>query len=187
MEEVIKSLVEKVSSYNIFNNFFPGIMFCCIVKQTTRFSLADGTTLENLFIYYFIGMIISRIGSLFVEKWLKSLHIKNRTTRTKEPFLKFAPYDMYIEASESDSFIKILTETNNIYRTIVSVFLVAIAVKLYDWLVYDYIRCLDILGENLIVIGGCLIVSILFMYSYKKQTDYIRKRVEKYNNSKEIQ
>lgn len=53
MEEVIKNVVEKISSYNIFNNFFPGIVFCYIVKHTTRISLVNGGILENLFIYYF--------------------------------------------------------------------------------------------------------------------------------------
>lgn len=185
MEEVIKNVVEKISSYNIFNNFFPGIVFCYIVKQITRISLVNGGILENLFIYYFIGMVISRIGSVFVEKWLKSLQIKDRITKTKKTFLNFAPYDKYIEASEKDSFIKVLNETNNIYRTIISVFLVAIVVKLYDWLFYDYIKCLGIMGKNLISIGGCLIIIILFIHSYKKQTDYIRSRVERYSNSKE--
>ena len=49
-----------------------------MVKEFTRFSLADGELLENLFIYYFVGMIISRIGSMFVEKILKSIKVKNK-------------------------------------------------------------------------------------------------------------
>ena len=28
MEEILKSISEKISSYNIFNNLFPGIIFC---------------------------------------------------------------------------------------------------------------------------------------------------------------
>ena len=27
MEEILKSISEKISSYNIFNNLFPGIIF----------------------------------------------------------------------------------------------------------------------------------------------------------------
>lgn len=185
MEEVIKNVMEKISSYNIFNNFFPGIVFCYIVKHTTRISLANGEILENLFIYYFIGMMISRIGSMFVEKWLKSLQVKDKITKTKKPFLNFAPYEKYIEASEKDAFIKVLNETNNIYRTIISVFLLVIVAKLYDWLFYDYVKCLGIVGKNLICISGCLIIIMLFIYSYKKQTDYIRSRVERYSKSKE--
>lgn len=184
MEELIKNVAEKISSYNIFNNLFPGIVFCHIVERTTRFSLVCDNILENLFIYYFVGMIISRIGSIFVEKWLKTIKVKNRKMNSKEPFLKFAPYDRYINASKNDPFIITLNETNNTYRTIVAMTILIIAVKLYDWLIYDLVQYLGKEGNNLVFVIICLIVVILFMYSYKKQTDYIRSRVEKYNNMK---
>lgn len=185
MEEVIKSTVEKISSYDIFNNFFPGLIFCYIVEKFTRFSFNDGEIWERLFIYYFVGMIISRIGSIFVEKFLKSIKIKNKKSKTKEPFLMFAPYDDYIEASEKCSFINILNETNNIYRTVIAVFISAIGVKLYDWLIYDIIVHYGTYGNNLAFIFICLLLIILFVYSYKKQTDYIKRRVEKYIGSKQ--
>lgn len=184
MEELIKNVTEKISSYNIFNNLFPGIVFCHIVEQTTRFSFVHDNIWENLFIYYFVGMIISRIGSIFIEKWLRTIKVKNRKTNNKEPFLKFAPYDRYVDASENDSFIKILNETNNIYRTIIAMVISIMAVKLYDWLIYDLVQCLGKVGNNLVFVIFCLIVIILFIYSYKKQTDYIRSRVEKHNNLK---
>lgn len=158
-----------------------------MVKEFTRFSLADGELLENLFIYYFVGMIISRIGSMFVEKILKLIKVKNKKTNTKEAFLNFAPYNEYIEASENSPFIKNLNEVNNIYRTIIAVFIAIIVVKLYDWLFYDIINCMGVLGNNLIFIFICLLIVMLFSQSYKKQTDYIRSRVEEYTNSKQIQ
>lgn len=129
-------------------------------------------------------MIISRIGSIFIEKWLRTIKVKNRKTNNKEPFLKFAPYDRYVDASENDSFIKTLNETNNIYRTIIAMVISIMAVKLYDWLIYDLVQCLGKVGNNLVFVIFCLIVIILFIYSYKKQTDYIRSRVEKHNNLK---
>lgn len=184
MEELIKNVTEKISSYNIFNNLFPGIVFCHIVERTTRFSFVCDNVCENLFIYYFVGMIISRIGSIFIEKWLKTIKVKNKETNSKEPFLKFAPYDRYIDASKNDPFIITLNETNNTYRTIIAMIILIIAVKLYDWLIYDLVRCLGQVGNNLVFVIICLIFVILFMYSYKKQTDYIRSRVEKYNNMK---
>lgn len=88
MNDVARNVIEKISSYNLFNNFFPGIIFYYMVKEFTRFSLADGELLENLFIYYFVGMIISRIGSMFVEKILKSIKVKNKNTNTKEAFFE---------------------------------------------------------------------------------------------------
>ena len=33
MEDVIKSLAEKISSYDILNNLFPGIIFCSIIEN----------------------------------------------------------------------------------------------------------------------------------------------------------
>ncbi len=130
-------------------------------------------------------MIISRIGSIFIEKWLKTIKVKNRKTNNKEPFLKFAPYDKYIDASENDPFIIVLNETNNMYRTIVSMVILIMVLKLYDWLIYDLIQYLGQVGNNLVFVMICLIVIILFIHSYKKQTDYIRSRVEKDNTVKE--
>ena len=185
MEELLKNITEKISSYNILNNLFPGIVFCHIVDQSTRFSFVHDNIFENLFIYYFVGMIISRIGSIFVEKWLRTIKIKNKKTKNKEPLLKFAPYDKYVDASENNTFIKTLSETNNIYRTIIAMVILILVVKLYDWFIYDVVQLLGEMGNNLVFVMICLIIIILFVYSYKKQTDYIRNRVEKYNDLKE--
>ena len=80
-------------------------------------------------------MIISRIGSIFIEKILKSIKVCNKKTKEKEEFLKFAPYGDYIEASEANPFIKVLNETNNIYRTIIAMMVVVMGAKIYDWLI----------------------------------------------------
>ena len=107
MEDIIKNLVEKISSYDILNNLFPGVIFCSIVERTTRITFSTGEIWEDLFLYYFAGMIISRIGSIFIEKILKSIKVRNKKTKEKDKFLKFAPYGDYIEASEANSFIKV--------------------------------------------------------------------------------
>ena len=78
MEEIVKSISDKISSYNIFNNLFPGIIFCSVLTNATRFSLATDNILEQLFIWYFTGMIISRIGSIFVESSLKKIKFKKK-------------------------------------------------------------------------------------------------------------
>ena len=120
------------------------------------------------------------------RKILKSIKVKNKNTNTKEAFLNFAPYNEFIEASENSPFIKTLNEVNNVYRTIIAVFIAIIVVKLYDWLFYDFINNIGVLGNNLIFIIICLLIVLLFSQSYKKQTDYIRRRVKKYTNSKQV-
>lgn len=180
MDEVCKGILEKISSYNIFNNFFPGIIFCYLVKQTTRFSFDKGEFWEKIFIYYFIGMIISRLSSILVEKVLQKLTVINKGTRQKEPFINFVPYSQYSEASEERPFIKILNETNNCYRTFVAVAFTTILVKLYDLLLYDWIINIGKYANSILEIIILVIILIVFVGSYRKQTNYIRKRVEEY-------
>ena len=185
MEDITKSLLEKISSYDIFNNLFPGVIFCNIVEQNTRISFSTGEIWKDLFMYYFCGMIISRIGSIFVEKILKSIKKKNKQTLEKESFLKFAAYKDYIKATVNDTFIRVISEINNVYRTIIAVFILVLTAKVYDCFIYDYIHSCGEIGNNLVFVIVCLIITILFVYSYKKQTDYIRNRVERYNNLRE--
>lgn len=180
MEELFRSITEKISSYNIFNNLFPGVVFCYLIDKITRFSFTFNNIWECLFVYYFVGMIISRIGSIFVEKVLKSVKVKNN-----EPLLNFAPYDQYVEASKNDAFLRILSETNNMYRTIIAMIVLVIVVKFYDGFIYDYVKLLGKFGNNLAFVIVCLIITFLFVYSYKKQTNFIRVRVERYNSLKE--
>lgn len=178
MGEISSRIIEKITSYNLFNNFFPGIIVCYIIEKTTRLSIVDGDLVQNLFVYYFVGIIVSRISSLFIEKVLRSIKVKNKKSRQREPFLKFAPYDKYIEASEKQSFIKVLDETNNVYRTIIAIFVVSLVIKLYDWLLYDFVIKFGSVSQNVLYIVVCVFMIILFVCSYRKQTAYIRKRVE---------
>ena len=87
MEDIIKNWSEKISSYDILNNLFPGVIFCIIVENVTRISISTGELWKNLFLYYFVGMILSRIGSIFDERILKSIKVTNKETKRKENFL----------------------------------------------------------------------------------------------------
>lgn len=185
MEDIIKNWSEKISSYDILNNLFPGVIFCIIVEKATRISVSTGELWKDLFLYYFVGMILSRIGSIFDERILKSIKVTNKETKGKENFLQFAPYSDYIEASEANSIIKVLSETNNIYRTIIVILIAVMGARLYDCVLYDWISGCESLVRNLIFIIVCLLLISLFLHSYKKQTDYIRERVEKYVKSKQ--
>ena len=72
------------------------------------------------------------------------------------------------------------------YRTIIAMLVVVMGAKLYDWLLYDLIDDLGVAGSNSVFLIACLLITMLFIHSYKKQTDYIRGRVEKYVKSKQI-
>lgn len=180
MEKIVDNLTDKISSYNIFNNLLPGIVFCFILKNTTRFSISNGDFFENLFVYYFVGMVTSRIGSLIVEKILSSVKIKKHD-KSKESFITIPDYDKYIFASENQPFIKTLRETNNICRTMVSVTLLLIIVKIYDMFLHD--KLLGLINKEWLILLSFIILMIIFIASYKKQSAYVYERVEVYMSS----
>ena len=105
--EVMKDILEKLTTYNLFNYFLPGLLFAVIGSEISSYNFVHNEIAIALFVFYFIGLIISRVGSLFLEPLLKAVS-----------FLKFADYKDYVEASKKDSLIEELSEVNNMYRTL---------------------------------------------------------------------
>jgi hypothetical protein len=158
----MKDLLDKISTYNIFNYLFPGVVFVVTASNLTSYNFILPDILVGAFIYYFVGLVISRIGSIFIEPFLKFIR-----------FLKFADYKRFVKASKADTRIDTLSEINNMYRTICSLFLMLIAIKGYDWLSRKWMFLTERKIEFL-----TLFLFLLFLFSYRKQTNYITKRIE---------
>ena len=120
-------------------------------------------------------MVLSRFGSLVMEKILKSIRFKNGNS-----FIDEIEYENYIHASQETDIIKTFMETNNLFRTSSAVFIILVIAKLYDWLLHDAITKM-ICNEFLTVISF-FVLCLLFVFSFKKQTSYIKKRVDDYIN-----
>jgi len=159
----MKELIDKISSYNLFNILLPGILFVIIIEKVTSYSVIQENIIIGVFLYYFIGLIISRLGSLVIEPFLKLVR-----------FLKFAKYEDYISAEHNDPKIKVLLEVNNTYRTIISLIILILLFKLYE-----YIESMIPVLKNYNAYILIALILIIFLCSYKKQTNYIRKRVSK--------
>lgn len=158
----MKDLLDKLSSYNIFNYLLPGVVFVVIASQLTSYNFIQQDILVGAFLYYFIGLVISRIGSIFIEPFLKFIK-----------FLQFVDYKRFVKASKTDNRIDTLSEVNNMYRTICSLFLMLIAIKGFDWLSSKWLFLAEIKIETLTIF-----LFLLFLFSYRKQTNYITKRIE---------
>lgn len=161
----MKDLMDKLSSYNLFNYLLPGVVFVVVLKAVTSYDLIQKDLVVGVFFYYFIGLVVSRIGSVLLEPLLKSLR-----------FLKFSEYQRYLDAVARDKTIEILSEANNMYRTFLSLFLCIGTLKVGEKLA-DF--CPSIKGYYVGV--GIFLFIILFAFSYKKQTAYINQRVDKYS------
>jgi len=157
----MNELLNKISSYNIFNYLLPGILFAILAGGIIDRSLVQRDVLVGLFLYYFLGLVISRFGSLIVEPLLKALK-----------FVKFANYKDFVGASQKDAKFDVLSEVNNMYRTLASMFLLLLLLKGYVRLEDKFPR---LKPWNFAILLGLLLV--MFLFSYRKQTSYITKRI----------
>lgn len=163
----MKEFLDKISSYNLFNYLLPGILFVVIAKEFTSYSFIQEDIIIGVFVYYFIGLVISRFGSLIIEPFLKSIS-----------FLKFAPYPDFISASKKDPKIEIFSEANNMYRTFSSMFALLLLIKLFTFInsKFPILR-----GYNVYIL--IILFLIMFLCSYRKQTKYITNRIKANNTT----
>jgi len=159
----MKEIIDKISSYNLFNYLFPGIIFVIILREITKYDLVQENNILGAFLYYFIGLVISRFGSLIIGKILQSKKLK---------FIKFADYSEFIFASDKDKKIELFSEINNMYRTLISLFCLLLFSILYQK-VSDWLNISESLSYILLIIS----LIVLFVFSYRKQTSFITKRV----------
>ncbi len=157
----MKELLDKISSYNLFNYLFPGVIFVIIGSRITHYQMYNPNILLLGFECYFIGIVISRVGSLVVEGVLKKLKV-----------LEFAPYKSFVEASIKDPKVELLSEVNNTFRTLCSLMIVLVLLKLFEWLEQS-VRAIHLLRWYILLV----LLLALFVSAYFKQTGYVRKRV----------
>jgi hypothetical protein len=157
----MNELINKISSYNLFNYLLPGAIFIAIFEKMTVYKIIQTDLLVNAFLVYFIGLVISRIGSLMVEPIFRK-------------FVTFADYKDFISASKNDKKIEILSEANNTYRTFIALFVVVFILKSYF---------LFIPSNNYGVYILIFFLFILFIFSYTKQIKYITKRIQNINQN----
>ncbi len=169
MEKIIAQLLDKVSNYQFLNNLIPGTLFCVILPQLTSYDFMVADVWSNLVIIYFCGIIVSRFGSLFIE-WL---FLKCR-------IITFEPYPRYIMASEKAPFIKTLSMDNNMYRTFIALFFLLLLAKLSEYIGTFF----SFWQDNLLWIL-CILLLMLCVFAYIKQTKYIVKRINEQLKSNE--
>lgn len=165
----MKEIIDKISSYNLFNYLFPGIVFVLFLREITNYDLVQENNFLGAVLYYFIGLVISRFGSLLIGKVLQSKRLK---------FIKFADYSEYVSACDKDQKIELFSEVNNMYRTLISVFSLLLLSKLYQkislWLEFT---------EDTSYILLIVALLLLFVFSYRKQTGFVVKRVASRNEN----
>lgn len=158
--------LERLEEYNIFNYLLPGIIFTYILKHYVGVDIFQKNIIEMAFIYYFIGSVISRIGSILLEPFLRKIK-----------FLTYVSHKDYVDASKEDEVIEKLSMVNNMYRTLCSSLIILIILRIAKVVIEYFKLSQSFISTTIIIIG-----IILYLFSYRKQTKYIVSRVERIKN-----
>ncbi len=60
----MNELLNKISSYNVFNHLLPGVIFSILIGEIAHYPIAQRDILTGAFLYYFLGLVVSRAGSV---------------------------------------------------------------------------------------------------------------------------
>lgn len=156
-------IFEKLDSYNILTNLLPGAFFVVGLRYVLGIEFPVKSIAEEIVLYYFIGLVINRLGSLVIEPLL-----------IKIGFVKFAPHPDFVVACTLNSKINSLSEMNDHFRNLLTG-TVCIPVVWVARLLTGICPFWGAHWKGLLVLG----LGILFLFSYRKQTAYVRKHVEK--------
>lgn len=159
----MENLLDRLSSYNILNYLIPGVLFLVLVDAFDIAPIEENNILLMLFGGYFAGMVLSRVGSVIVEPWFKKWKI-----------VKYAQYKDYLDAEARDSKISTLLLESNMYRTFVAMFLFLLI--LFGICMIPNVKVW--LRTPCAIVVMIFLMLMLFVFSYRKQSSFIRKRVE---------
>ena len=88
--------------------------------------------------------------------------------------LKKEPYDKYIEANNEDGKLEVLNQDCNMYRSLCTLMLLELVLKIISLL-----KISNLINKDILII--VILLVILFAFSFVKQNKYISLRVKKIN------
>jgi hypothetical protein len=158
--------LNKLSSYNLLNNLLPGTLFVILLNHFTKYKISQENLLLNIFLYYFIGLTISRISSITIEPFLKKIK-----------FVTFCDYQTFVDATKNDIKLDVLVETNNKFRVLLAMILLIIISKGFYSLNNNFLKISENTQQYLLLI----FIAIIYLFAYRKQTNYVTKRINANN------
>jgi hypothetical protein len=160
--EIITKLLDKISSYDFLNYLLPGSIFCVLLKHLVGYDIIAFSMIENFLICYFVGLVISRFGSLVIKEVMK-----------KVGFFVEVKYKDFLAAEKVDPKLTVLNAVNNMFCSFAS----AMSLLLLAYLV-KYIAIIATIVTNHFGLIVVVLLLVLFLFSIRKQTAFIKKRVE---------
>lgn len=156
MSDGFMDLIKEIGSYNILNNLLPGSVYSFYLYFFASINYMNINALLLLFLLYFEGLFISRVGSFIEPYVIKLLKVETRD------------YTSFVKAEKVDPKIQTLQRDANMYRTL----MIMQALSLIS---------IFLLNQSAFNLNLVIIMSsgfIVFMLSYKKQYKYLIDRID---------
>lgn len=154
--------ISKLYTFDLFSRFIPGGIFCILSQKELGYTFMNNTnTIEKIFMYYVIGVVINCMGSILLGS-------KRKNDMT---------YENYVIATKKDDEIKIINETANLYRSLIIVCMLMVLLILLSSIDINskFIK-VDIRELNMISLY--IIIGVILFESRKRTTQYIDKRIK---------
>ena len=157
----MNDFLSKLSSYHLFNYLVPGVVFEVLAPKIVPYSVGSHDIVTSAVLAYFLGLVVSRFGSLVVEPVLRY-----------SKFIEFWDYTELSIYSKIDPHLSVLYEVSNMYRTVASGFLLLLVLKAYVKL---EAWCPILQKWDLTILA--VLMLVMFLFAYKKQTGYMTERI----------
>lgn len=160
MSDVVNSLVNRLSSYQLLAILLPGASLLGYMKFFLCIEImVDENVWWFLLSSYVTGIILSRIGSVVIEGIMK-----------KFCWLKKYDVNKYINKRKDNDLVETILSFANLYRTLSAAFLALPIISL----IHGYNPC-----EYCAMYLMYVLLLILFISSFYKQYNYFCNAVEK--------
>ncbi len=157
----MKEFIGALNAYHVLNFIVPGTLFAIILTNFSNINLLQEASLAGILLYYFIGMVLSRLGSLIFEPLLLNTKIITK--------YEFADY---IKASCVDQNIATLLGVNNMYRSLFTMSLLLLFVFIFEPYDITNLRA----DKAVVVLLGVL--TLIFVFAWQKQHGLISRRIQ---------
>lgn len=160
MNDIINSLFNKLSAYQLLSLMLPGASLLGTMKFVFSIDIkVDENIWWFLLASYVMGIIISRIGSLLVEEIFKKLEL-----------IEGYNVGNYIAKRKEDDMVETLLSFANLYRSLCALSILLIIVTIVE----GYSLCDYWLYYLLEVV-----LLLLFGFSFYKQYNYFNSVIKK--------
>lgn len=167
---MLTTVLEKISSYNLLNYLLPGILYISFANRYANLAISTENLWEFLFIAYFLGLTISRIGSTVIAPAIKKLPCHPKECKYKD----------FLSASQNDPKIELLSSERSVFRNIIALGITLLTTIL----AHKAIKVLHLSELSSFAIITSIII-MLYIAAYIKQTKFIIKRINKNKNKKQ--